>query len=307
MSKEISAIGIDLGGTNIKGVLINASGDIMKSLVIDTNSADSDVADGKHWKNEIVGMVEQLKDGVVTVAAIGLSAPGLSNDRNSAIAHMPKRLQGLENFKWQDLFKHPDVRVLNDAHAALMAESSLGAGKGIQNQLMLTLGTGVGGAVMIGGKLYQGFLQRAGHVGHMSLNSEGVPGILDIPGTLEEAFGNASVANRTNGKFNSCRELVEGYNKGDILATYFWLNAVQKLSLALASLINILSPELIILSGGITKAGESLMGPLTAFMERYEWRPGGIQTKICLSAFNEFSGAVGAALYSLTCKTETKC
>ena len=120
-----------------------------------------------------------------------MAAPGLTNHSNQSIAHMPGRLQGLENLEWNRLLDHPGVRVLNDAHAALIAESRVGIGKGIRNQLMVTLGTGVGGAILVDGKLYQGFLQRAGHLGHMSLNSEGQPGILNIPGSLEEAFGNA--------------------------------------------------------------------------------------------------------------------
>ncbi len=96
--------------------------------------------------------------------------------------------------------------------------------------------------------------------------------------------------------------MVEAYKAGDTLAAYFWLSAVRKLSLALCSLINIVSPELIILGGGIAKAKDALMKPLTEFMQLYEWQPGGEKTPLVLSGFNEFSGALGAALHALTSK-----
>jgi glucokinase len=302
MKEENLAIGIDLGGTNIKGVLIDTSGKILHSITADTYLKASNPGNIAPWKEAIAGMVLTLQEQWPGISAVGIAAPGLSDHSNESIAFMPGRLQELENLEWQVLLHQPGTKVLNDAHAALIAESRLGVGKGIKNQLMVTLGTGVGGAILVDGKLYQGFLQRAGHVGHMSLNTEGQPGILDIPGTLEEAFGNASVLKRSCGKFNSVNAMVKAYEAGDTLAAYFWLTSIQKLSLALCSLINIMSPELIILGGGIAQAKDALMDPLTAFMKLYEWKPGGFQTSIKLSQFNEFSGAIGAALYALTYK-----
>lgn len=302
MTKENLAIGIDLGGTNIKAVLINRSGEVLQSTTSGTYTRNDDLNNISPWKEEITGMIETLKGGNDNVRTIGLAAPGLSDKSNKSIAFMPGRLQELENLQWHLLLKEASVRVLNDAHAALISESRFGAGKGVNNILMVTLGTGVGGAILIDGKLYQGFLQRAGHVGHMSLNNEAQPGILDIPGTLEEAFGNASVLKRSCGKFDSALAMVEAYQAGDTLATFFWLNAVNKLALALCSLINIMSPEMIILGGGIAKSKDALTEPLAAFMNLYEWRPGGKQTIITLSTFNEYSGAIGAALYALNYK-----
>ncbi len=294
MEEERIAIGIDLGGTNIKGVLVNETGDVLHSLTAET-------AGSTPWKEEVMKMISALKTISADVKHIGIAAPGLSNSLNSLIAFMPGRLQELQGLDWS-LYLQENVIVLNDAHAALIAESRLGAGKGIKNLLMVTLGTGVGGALLIDGKLHQGFLQRAGHVGHICLDSEGSPGILDIPGTLEEAFGNVTVFKRSYGKFDSALSLVEAYKAGDTLATYLWLTAVRKLSLALCSLINIVSPELIILGGGIAKAKTALTEPLETFMQLYEWQPGGEKTPIVLSGFNDFSGAIGAALHTLTYK-----
>jgi glucokinase len=304
MKNEKISIGIDLGGTQIKGVLITESGEILHSLTVNTTAEHSDKNVSTGWRNEIAGMITKLNQVNSQVEAIGIAAPGLSSPDNKSIAYMPGRLQGLENLQWATLLQHEEVWVINDAHAALVAESGFGAGRGVSNQLLLTLGTGVGGAIMIDGKLYQGFIQRAGHMGHMSLNTNAANGILDIPGTLEEAFGNTSVHKRTCGRYKSTSELVSAYVSGNILANFFWLDSVHKLSIALASLINIISPELIILGGGITQARNSLLDPLKEFLDLYEWKPGGAQTRIEFAHFKEYSGAIGSALFALTCKKE---
>jgi len=165
---------------------------------------------------------------------------------------------------------------------------------------MLTLGTGVGGSVLINGQLYQGVNQRAGSIGDMSLNAESDEiGFLQVPGTLEDAIGNESVPRRSNQKFQTTRELVEEYVKGDSYAREVWLRSVKKLAVALCSLINILAPQQIILGGGIAQADEQLFKPLAEFMNLYEWRPEGNATPIVKAHFDDFAGAIGAACFAL--------
>jgi glucokinase len=164
--------------------------------------------------------------------------------------------------------------------------------------LMLTLGTGVGGAAIINGNLYQGSINRAGHFGHITVDHSGIQTMTNMPGSLEYAIGNFSVNARTHNHYNSTLELVNAYNKGDSLATFWWLTSVQNLSVGMASLINAYSPELIVLGGGITAADDSLFIPLKEFMSVYEWQPGGYQTRIEKAQFGSFSGAVGAAYFA---------
>ncbi|CAN5283754.1 ROK family protein [soil metagenome] len=294
------AIGIDLGGTNIKGVLVDADGTVINSLTAATNDKGSDSADV--WRTSIFDMEEELKRfSKKPVSAIGLAAPGLPDQNNQSIAYMPGRLQGLENFNWAHFFDDNDsaLSVINDGQAALMAESAFGAGQEIKNIIMLTLGTGVGGGIMINGEIYQGHIQRAGHLGHITVNSHGKQGITNMPGSLEEAIGNASLPRRSLGKFNSTMKLVEAYQKGETLATTVWLESVRNLAVGLSSLINAFSPEIIILGGGITKAVKALFDPLDEFLALYEWRPGGIKTPVKPAAFDKFAGAMGAAIYAM--------
>lgn len=286
-------IGIDLGGTRIKAVAIDEKGSILHQHYQPTNDGDDTI-----WKNAIAVAVREIHDKTGnTDTLIGISAPGLPNASNSAIAYMPGRLQGLENFMWTEFLKS-ETFVLNDAISAMMAEARFGAAKNKKNVVMLTLGTGVGGAILIDGKPYQGSFNKAGHIGHMVIDSEGEPDVIGMPGSLEDAIGNCSIEKRTSGKFSSTHQMLEAYRNGDGFAAEIWLTSVKKLAIGLAALTNILSPEMIILGGGITEAGSDLFDPLEKFMSSYEWRAGGNQTEIVKAQYGDLAGAVGAACFA---------
>jgi len=269
------SIGIDLGGTRIKAVAIDKSGNILNQFFHST-SDNEDMT----WKDTVKKAVHEVQNKIKTQnTVIGISAPGLPNADNSAIAFMPGRLQGLENFNWSG-FLGTRTFVLNDAVSAIVAEARFGVAKDRKNVAMLTLGTGVGGAILIDGKPYQGAFNKAGHLGHMVIDSNGAPDITGMPGSLEDAIGNCSINKRSFGKFNSTEKLLEAFRNGDNFAAEVWLTSVRKLAIGLASLTNILSPEMIILGGGITNAGKELFVPLKKYMNIFEWRAGGNKTEI---------------------------
>ena len=293
---EDKVIGIDLGGTHIKGILMSKEGEILQKLHRKTDDQESSQG-FTIWQERIKEMVEKLSEG--KTYAVGISAPGLPRADGKAIAYMPGRLEGLEDFDWSNYIENPQTFVLNDAVAALLAERNFGAAQGYQHVMLLTLGTGVGGALLIHGKPYIGNLSRAGHLGHISLNPDAEAGILDLPGTLEYFVGNATIEKRSMGKFSSTHEMVEAYKAGDHYATQLWMDTLKKLALGISSLINVISPELIILGGGISQAGAALFDPLQELMKMYEWRPGGVSTPIVAAQMKDFAGAIGAAVYAL--------
>jgi glucokinase len=286
------AIGVDLGGTRIKTVVVDGKGGLLYQEYSSTN-------DGyENWKQTIHGSIEQAKNNLgLTQYVVGISAPGIPDKNNSAIEFMPGRLQGLENFDWS-AYLNKTTWVLNDAVAALMAEATLGSARDRKNVVMLTLGTGVGGAILIDGKPYQGSFQKAGHIGHISLNCEDHVDITGMPGSLEDAIGNCTIHKRSMGKFKDTHSLLEAYRNGDHFAKWVWLTSVRKLSIAIASISNIISPECVILGGGITEAGNDLIEPLQSFLSVYEWRPGGNQVEIVKAQFNDMAGAIGAACFA---------
>ena len=289
-----TAIGIDLGGTRIKAVAIDADGNVLHQLYKPTNDGDDKV-----WKNAVAAAVKELQNILKTEKInIGLSAPGLPNENNTAIAFMPGRMQGLENLNWKD-FLHQPTYVLNDAVASMMGEAKFGAAKNKKNVVMLTLGTGVGGAILIDGKPYQGAFKKAGHIGHMVINDEGDADVTGMPGSLEECIGNCTIEKRSKGKFTSTHELLNAYKNGDAFSKDVWLKSVRQLAIGLASVTNILSPEVIVLGGGITEAGSDLFEPLKEYMNQYEWRAGGNKVEIVKATYGDMAGAIGAAWFCM--------
>lgn len=291
-----TAIGIDLGCTNIKSVLVDDAGSILHESRHETREQDD-----QYWKALVSNIIADFRTYAGNnVDAIGLCAPGLASAHNDYVACMPGRLPGLENFNWSD-WTGDTVYVLNDAHAALTAEASFGAAKGLQHAILLTLGSGVGGAIVINGQLYQGLSQMAGHFGHTTVNTAThLTDVTNMPGSIEDAIGNITVEQRSYGQYQSTFALIEAYRRGDTFATWLWLDAVRKLSISIASAINIISPEAVILGGGVAQSGDALMQPLQAFLALYEWRPGGKQTPLKLAQFADMAGALGAAAFALS-------
>jgi len=292
MKSVKKAIGIDLGGTRVKAVLVDDIGNVLKEVIVPTVDQQ-----GK-WKDSAKSAFNQLNVNLdENEFYVGLSAPGIPDKYNKCIQLMPGRLQGIEGFDWAE-FLGREVFVVNDAVAALSAEARFGAAKNCKDAVIITIGTGVGGALLINGKIHQGAFQKAGHIGHMSINFDGEPDICGMPGSLEEAIGNYSINKRSNGKFNDTAELIEAMKNGDSFAHDIWLKSIKALAVAIASLGNILSPEKIILAGGITKAGSILTDPLEKFINEYEWRIGENRMQIEIAKFGEQAGAIGAAAFS---------
>jgi glucokinase len=149
------AIGVDLGGTNIKIVVISSEGNVLNFMTCDTADAEGS------WARTIKDQLSLIQDQRGQAPChIGLAAPGLAARDGRSIAYMQGRLRGLQGFVWQDFLGAPVV-VLNDAHAALLGEVWQGAAKGFRNVILLTLGTGVGGAVLVEGRLIKGQIGRS--------------------------------------------------------------------------------------------------------------------------------------------------
>jgi glucokinase len=290
------AIGLDLGGTNIKGLAVTIAGKVLAETAVPTGDRG-----GRTWTRNVRRCFERLRNvRGENPEFIGLAAPGLPARDFRSIAHMPGRLAGLENLVWQKFFGVPTpVPVLNDAQAALLGEVWRGAAKRSQNAILLTLGTGVGGAAMVDGRLLRGHCRRAGHLGHISLDPEGAADITGTPGSLEDAIGDCTIRKRSGGRFGSTRELVEASRRGDLEARRVWHASLKALAAALASLINVLDPEVVILGGGITQAGAELFHPVQRFLDEFEWRPGGWKTRLVPARLGDRAGAFGAAWNSI--------
>src|SRR5262245_19325154 len=289
------SIGVDLGGTNIKIVVVSNDGQLLDFLTCDTADAEGS------WAGTIKANLKVIeRQRAQAPCHIGIASPGLASKDGRYIAHMQGRLNGIEGFIWTDfLDSRSPVFVLNDAHAALLGEVWQGAAKGYNNVILLTLGTGVGGAVLADGRLLKGDIGRAGHLGHITLNSDGDPDIVGTPGSLEEMIGNYNVKSRSLGRFDSTRKLVEAHIQGDEDATKIWLRSVFQLASAIASFINAFDPEIVIIGGGIAQAGPALFEPLEKYLDKFEWRPMGHRVPVISASLGEKAGAIGAAYHAI--------
>ena len=287
-------IGIDLGGTRIKGVAIDGAGNLVQQEYTPANDGDGEV-----WKQAVASTVASLLKKTNTGnGVVGISAPGLPNKENTCIAFMPGRLAGLENFNWQQYLQCP-ARVLNDGVAALVAEARTGAAQNSTNAIMVTLGTGVGGALLINKQPYQGSFNKAGHIGHIVIDSEGECDVTGMPGSLEDCVGNCTIEKRSGGTFTSTHELLQAMRAGNEFAKSIWDLSVKKLAIGLASASNLLSPDTIIIGGGIAEANNDLFVPLNSLLDKYEWQPGGIRPQIVKAQHGDLAGAIGAACFAM--------
>lgn len=282
------AIGIDIGGTNLKAVRITRDGKVEVRCEAPTPEG----------RAELLAVVGETLAALDPADACGIASPGLAARDHSRIVWMQGRMDAVQDLAWSRELGRA-VRVLNDAHAATLAEAWIGAGRGVQNLLLLTLGTGVGGGVIVNGQLLTGAEGKAGHLGHISLDADGPPDITNTPGSLEHLVGDYTVRERSAGRFTSTAALVDAATSGDADAQAVWERTTYHLACGLASLINCFDPEVVLLGGGIMAAGEALLEPVRAHLDVLEWRPTGHRAEIRAAELGAFAGAIGAARFAM--------
>jgi glucokinase len=287
-------IGVDLGGTKILSGLIGRDGRIERHYEIRTPLESQEALLGG-----IDAAVEELLDG--DVAAVGFGIPStIDQSRGVAVGSVNVPLHELAfRGRMRDRFELP-VGIDNDANAAAIAEWKVGAGEGTHDMVMLTLGTGVGGGVIIGGRPLRGSVGAAAELGHMVIEYDGPPcqGACTGRGHLEalvsgsaatiaaqEAFGPAADAHR----------LVRLANDGDATALSILNDLGRKLGAAIGSLINIFDPELIVIGGGFGAAAKDLLlGPAREIVTREALEPGRQTVRIVPAELGSTAGLIGA-------------
>lgn len=268
-----------------------------------------DLSESQDWAREIRILLDEIageQDG--PASGLGLSAPGLVHPDGRSIRNMPGRLQGLEGLDWTTYLQRDRVvPITNDAQAALAGEAWVGAVREIDNVVFLTLGTGVGGAAKVDGRILKGAIGRAGHLGHICLDTRGKPDICRTPGSLELAVGNCSIQERTNNRYQTTHELVDAVCAGDKEADSYWQETVRSLACGIVSLINVLDPEVVVIGGGIARAGEILFRPLENELNEMEWIISGApRVHVRPAQLGEWAGAYGAAFSANPAQTAGK-
>lgn len=283
-------IGIDLGGTAIKLGLFASDGSCDRSLTLPTPQPATPTA-------VLEAMVEAIADLVsasANIKAIGVGLPG-PTDATGRVSKVAINLSNWQNVPLADWLEEktglPAI-LANDANCAALGESWQGAGRGVNNLIMLTLGTGVGGAVILDGKLFVGPHGAAGELGLITLNPDGPECNSGNRGSLEQ-YGSVRAIRRTTGK--EPRELIDLAKAGDKNALEFWQSYGRLLGIGLTSSIYILTPELIIIGGGISAAIEFFLPSIEAEIQSRVLSSSRINLQILPAMLGNEAGIVGAA------------
>jgi glucokinase len=293
-------LGLDVGGSGVKVSLLAADLSVLRADVVEL----PDLADDPGGNLE--ARLDVLADAVRAAgptATVGIATPGVVDAAHRRVVALPGKLAGLEGVDWGAALGRRGVvassapLVLNDGHAAVLGEATLGAGRGADDVAMLTLGTGVGGGVMIGGRLFEGRRRRAGQLGHLSLDPYGAPSVFPNPGSLEWFVGDAYAAARTSGRFAGNAALLAAVRRGDDAALGDWRALVRALAVGIASIVHAFDCERVVIGGGLVRAGTLLFEPLAVELAAVEWRPDGVGVPVVPAALGRHSGSVGAALY----------
>jgi glucokinase len=312
-------VGVDLGGTNISvGLVPIHGGEVLGLRTVPTEA----VRGAKFVVDRMVSLVEDAIEEVTSahgtsrhaIAGVGIGSPGPLDRKTGTVINTPNL--GWRNFPLRDLIANAvklPCTLDNDANCATYGEWWLGAGRGTRTLVGLTLGTGIGGGIVLNGEIYHGCSDVAGEIGHMTIDSNGRKCKCGNYGCLEQYASGPAIALRAvegleSGAESILVDMVDGRLEDITAATVFeatvhedaYATEVMKdtakfLGAGVASIINILNPEMVVIAGGVTRAGDHLFTPLIAEVRRRAFRSAQECCRIVPAELPGTAGVVGAA------------
>lgn len=297
--KDMIRVGVDIGGTDVKIGLVDHSNHIL---------ADTKISTGKEAPEEIIRKIAEStmelmeKNGVAAenCEGIGMGVPGLVDKKEGTVIYS-------NNLKWENVALAEEmsrqiplkVSIANDADCATLGEAYAGAGKGVDNLVMLTLGTGVGGGVILNGELFTGSLKGGIELGHMVIDSQGEECTCGRRGCLE-AYTTVTALRRESEKvYGTALDPLEIFTKakeGDEKAQKLVDAFIEHLGTGVVNLVNMFRPERIVFGGGIAAQGEVLLAPVRERVARENF--GGVHSEVpelVTAELGNRAGIVGAA------------
>jgi glucokinase len=290
-----SHLGLDLGGTNIKVAVLARDGDEFE--ILSTNSVDTKAAEGPEGVTENLVRVGDAAISASGASTLGLGVPGHFDRETGRVLLFPNLPGEWQGFPLRDRIEEAlgmGTWMINDARAFTLAEGLLGAGKGCHTVACVTLGTGVGGGLMIEGRLHRGAFGVAGEIGHQTVLADGPLCGCGNRGCVE-ALVRADVLASTAGR-SSASAVFEGAREGDDRCLAAVSQMADYLGIGLANVVTMFGPERIVVGGGIAEAGDLVLGPVTAAVKRRVTLVPTEKIEIVPAHFGRFAGAVGAAL-----------
>jgi glucokinase len=308
-------IGVDLGGTNIVVGIVDESGDILSKC-----SRPTDVGrEVKHIVADIANLVQQAADDgkvdIADIGSIGVGVPGMANDISGIIEYAV-------NLYWHDVpirdmlggITGKQIRIENDGNAAAYGEYIAGAAKDAHTALAITLGTGIGGGIIIEGDIYEGYNFGAMEVGHMVIRKDGRPCPCGRLGCFER-YASATGLTITTRDYMADHpesliwDMVDGdvkkvegrtafdaMEQGDAAGAAIVEKYLGELSCGVTSLVNIFQPEIVCIGGGLSNRGDALLNPLREKVAKEVYtRDSAKNTRIVRAVLGNDAGIIGAA------------
>src|SRR3989338_8027299 len=298
---RLCTIGVDVGGTNIKLGLVASSG----RIIAKTNLVTKTYAHHpRHLIDALVAAIRALiqENGktLKDIAGIGIGLPGLIDVPKGNVIFMPN-IPGWKNIPLrriiQTQLKLP-VFIDNDVNLVALGEWKLGAGKGYKNLVCITLGTGVGGGLVLNGELYRGEGFVAGEIGHIPLNEDGPACNCGGTGCFERYVGNhiltAKAAKIFSKKNIRIEDVFDLANRGDARAVRFWRETATHIGNALVGGINLLNPRLIVIGGGVANNYKFMEKTIQKVIRRRAMKIQRNMVRIVRARLGDEAGILGA-------------
>ena len=308
-------IGIDVGGTNIKIALVDKKGNILYSNSIPTRSEMGYEYTVNNMKQIISTLMSETNSNKSNIEGIGFGFPGQIDYKNGIVKCLPN-IPGWIDVPIAEIIEKEfgiPTRIDNDVRCAALGELNYGAGKGCENLICITVGTGIGSGIVLNGKLVRGASNAAGEIGHIKLfaNGDKLCGCGDY-GCLEAyVSGPAIVAMAEEylkgGKSTKYREMAENGEitpyivaqaalKGDGVANRIYKIMGEYLGTGLASVVNLLKPEKIIIGGGVAGCGDLLLNPIKEALQKRTMPISASAVEIVSAQLGNNAGVIGSSL-----------
>ena len=312
--KDELYIGIDLGGTTVKGALVDDSGAIHFE-----NCLEADQHSREKLLNQIIDTVDALRnheDSAGRVRAIGIGVPGLVNSTTNRIEVLPN-LPGITELDVAgDVSNKTGLPVIidNDANAAAYGELKAGAAQGKRHVFYVTLGAGVGSGLIINGEVYRGADGFAGEFGHMTIDPEGIECGCGNIGCLETIVSGPNIVRRTRERLYRDRtsslsslsvprdrelmaeDIARAARNGDEMAQVMMERTGMFIGIALAAVVNLLNVQMIVLGGGVMDAGDLVLKPTIHEIRRRAFPPSFKSCEIVIAKLGQSAGMIGSAM-----------
>ena len=311
-------IGIDLGGTKIAFGLVSEDGTLVKKTAVDTDRGATAEELTELMAKESLKLIDNCGIGRDNVKSIGIGCPGACDNEAGILiltVNLPFRNTNIRKIFAR--FTDIPVYLANDANCAALGEALFGGGKGASTCVAVTLGTGVGGGVIIDGKIYTGFNGVAGELGHMVIRKGGVKCGCGRKGCFEAYASATAVIRETKiaakkhpeslinelcggdlDKVNA-KTAFDAMRAGDKTGTALVKRYIKDLGEGIINYINIFQPEVILIGGGVSKEGEGLLKPLRRYVYRYSYGADLLpRTRIEKAKLGNDAGLIGAAMLS---------